>query len=72
MILSGFSESWYVEMFDMWISRHTKCINIKGEYIEKLTFVSMVILYTCDVNLCKMTVLLSCYLFCVCMYIFIV
>lgn len=35
-IVSSFTDSWYVETYNKWISRHRKCIEIAGDYVEKV------------------------------------
>jgi len=35
-IVSSFTDSWYVETYNKWISRHRKCVEIAGYYVEKV------------------------------------
>ena len=35
-IVSSFTNSWYVETYNKWISRHRKCIEIAGDCVEKV------------------------------------
>ena len=35
-IVSYFTDSWYVETYNKWISRHRKCVEIAGDYVEKV------------------------------------
>jgi len=35
-IVSSFTYSWYVETYNKWISRHRKCVEIAGDYVEKV------------------------------------
>jgi len=35
-IVSSFTDSWYVETYIKWISRHRKCIEIAGDCVEKV------------------------------------
>jgi len=35
-IVSSFTDSWYVETYNKWISRHRKCVEIAGDYVEKV------------------------------------
>lgn len=36
LIVSSLSEDWYVETFRKWVSRHKKCVDIAGDYVEKV------------------------------------
>jgi histone-lysine N-methyltransferase SETMAR len=36
MIVSSFSEDWYKETFSKWVDRHKKCVEIAGDYVEKV------------------------------------
>ena len=36
MIVSSFSEGWYEETFNKWLDRHRKCVELKGNYVEKV------------------------------------
>ena len=35
-IVSSFTDSWYVETYNKWITRHRKCVEIAGDYVEKV------------------------------------
>ena len=35
-IVSTFSEDWYAEIYRKWISRHQKCVDLNGDYVEKV------------------------------------
>ena len=37
-IVSSFTDTWYmyVETYNKWISRHRKCVEIAGDYVEKV------------------------------------
>jgi len=35
-IFSSFTDSWYVETYNKWITRHRKCVEITGDYVEKV------------------------------------
>ena len=35
-IVSSLSDSWYVETYNKWITRHRKCVEIAGDYVEKV------------------------------------
>ena len=35
-IVTSFTDSWYVKTYNKWISRHRKCIEIAGDYVEKV------------------------------------
>ena len=35
-VVSSFSEEWYVETYTKWISRHRKCVDLAGDYVEKV------------------------------------
>ena len=35
-MVSSFTDSWYVETYKKWISRHRKCVEIAGDYVENL------------------------------------
>jgi len=35
-IVSSFTDSWYVETDNKMISRHRKCVEIAGDYVEKV------------------------------------
>ena len=37
-IVSSFDAGWYRDRdtFDKWISRHIKCIRVRGDYVEKI------------------------------------
>jgi len=32
-IVSSFTDSWYVETYNKWISRQRKCVEIAGDYV---------------------------------------
>jgi len=35
-IVSSFTDSWYVETYNKWITRHRKFVEIASDYIEKV------------------------------------
>jgi len=35
-IVSSFIHSWYVETYNKWITRQRKCVEIAGDYVEKV------------------------------------
>ena len=35
-VVSSFSEEWYVETYTKWISRHRKCVDLAGDYVEQV------------------------------------
>ena len=35
-IVSFLSDSWYVETYNKWITRHRKCVEIAGDYVKKV------------------------------------
>jgi len=35
-IVSSLTDSWYVETYNKWISRQRKCLEIAGDYVEKV------------------------------------
>ena len=35
-VVSSFSHEWYVETYNKWISRHRKCVDLAGDYVEKV------------------------------------
>jgi len=35
-IVSSFTHSWYVETYNKWITRQRKCVEIAGDYVEKV------------------------------------
>lgn len=36
IIVSSITEDWYVETYNKWVSRHRKCVDIAGDYVEKV------------------------------------
>jgi len=35
-IVSSFTDNWYVETYNKRVSRHRKCVEIEGNYVEKV------------------------------------
>jgi len=35
-IVLSFIDSWYMETYNKWITRHRKCVEIAGDYVEKV------------------------------------
>jgi len=35
-LVSSFTDSWYVETYNKWVSRQRKCVEIAGDYVEKV------------------------------------
>jgi hypothetical protein len=38
--LSSFSQEWYASTFKDWVRRHEKCVRVKGEYFETVTYIT--------------------------------
>ena len=36
IIVSSLTEDWYMETYTKWMSRHKKCVDIAGDYVEKV------------------------------------
>ena len=35
-IVASFPKEWYAETYSKWVSRHKKCIELGGDYVEKV------------------------------------
>ena len=36
IVVASFSEDWYIETYNKWLGRHRKCVDIAGDYVEKV------------------------------------